>query len=548
MATIQLFNDWDSWAVARWKINTSLTNLNNDKIEASDIANFETTTQLNARDTANRNRANHTWTQLASTISDFDTEVSNNTDVSANTSARHTHSNKSLLDTYTQTEVDLADAVTKKHTHSNKTILDNTTASFTTADEIKLDWIEAWAEVNTLNDVIAWTNITIDKTDPLNPIINSTGGGWWATALDDLTDVTITTPANWQALTYNGTQWVNSTPAWWWDMLKSVYDTNDDWIVNQADVITNQWDLATLDSVNTAQITNWAVENTKLANMNANTVKGRLSWNWTPQDIAMADLPISTATQTALNWKANLTWATFTWTITATNLSWTNTWDQDLSWKQNILSEWAFVNWDKTKLDWIEAWAEVNTINAWDNISELTNNVWYVTNWWLVWTKVVDETAIWNDKILVYKTASWELEYENKPTWWGGWNIDIVLWVRSFATTSWDVTYTHSLWTTPTHIEVISTWVLVQGSAAYSTFSFWDYLSWNKSIWNSTRVGSTSRLAWNSTTYAIYNITADWLYTQLWAISNITSTDFTITWTSSPWTTTWDLYLKFTLK
>ena len=40
--------------------------------------------------------ASHTHT--ASDISDFDTEVSNNTDVAANTSARHSHSNKSLLD------------------------------------------------------------------------------------------------------------------------------------------------------------------------------------------------------------------------------------------------------------------------------------------------------------------------------------------------------------------------------------------------------------------------------------------------------------------
>lgn len=51
----------------------------------------------------------------------------------------HSHLNKSLLDTYTQTESDLADAVAKKHTHSNKTVLDATTASFTTADESKLD-------------------------------------------------------------------------------------------------------------------------------------------------------------------------------------------------------------------------------------------------------------------------------------------------------------------------------------------------------------------------------------------------------------------------
>jgi microcystin-dependent protein len=38
---------------------------------------------------SDRARANHTGTQTASTISDFDTEVSNNTDVAANTTARH---------------------------------------------------------------------------------------------------------------------------------------------------------------------------------------------------------------------------------------------------------------------------------------------------------------------------------------------------------------------------------------------------------------------------------------------------------------------------
>lgn len=58
-------------------------------------------------------------TQAASTITDFDTEVSNNEDVAANTAARHSH--------------------------TNKTILDNTTASFTTADETKLAGIEEGA-------------------------------------------------------------------------------------------------------------------------------------------------------------------------------------------------------------------------------------------------------------------------------------------------------------------------------------------------------------------------------------------------------------------
>ncbi len=43
-------------------------------------------------------RANHTGTQAASTISDFASSVSGNSDVAANTSARHTHSNGTALD------------------------------------------------------------------------------------------------------------------------------------------------------------------------------------------------------------------------------------------------------------------------------------------------------------------------------------------------------------------------------------------------------------------------------------------------------------------
>lgn len=68
-------------------------------------------------------------THTAANVTDFDTEVSNNTDVAANTSARHTHVNSAVLAA--------------------------TTASFLTADETKLDGIEAGADVTDATNVAA---------------------------------------------------------------------------------------------------------------------------------------------------------------------------------------------------------------------------------------------------------------------------------------------------------------------------------------------------------------------------------------------------------
>jgi hypothetical protein len=145
-------------------------------------------------------------TQAASTITDFDTEVSNNTDVAANTAARHTHSNKALLDTYTQAEASLADAVTKKHAHANSAVLDATTASFLIADETKLDGIEALADVTDAANVsaagalmtsaapelirdtmgtalVAGTGVTVTPSDGSDTITVASKGVSWSVAL-----------------------------------------------------------------------------------------------------------------------------------------------------------------------------------------------------------------------------------------------------------------------------------------------------------------------------------------------------------------------------
>lgn len=116
-------------------------------------------------------KASTSHTQSASTITDFDTAVSENEDVTANTSARHAHANKALLDTYTQTNADIVDAIAKEHTHSNKVTLDATTAAFTTSDESKLDGIEAGAQVNeiTAADIADFeTTSELDARDTSN--------------------------------------------------------------------------------------------------------------------------------------------------------------------------------------------------------------------------------------------------------------------------------------------------------------------------------------------------------------------------------------------
>lgn len=73
-------------------------------------------------DTSLSGKSDTAHTHTAANITDFDTEVSNNTDVAANTTARHTHANQAVLDA--------------------------TTASFTTADETKLDGIATGATAN----------------------------------------------------------------------------------------------------------------------------------------------------------------------------------------------------------------------------------------------------------------------------------------------------------------------------------------------------------------------------------------------------------------
>lgn len=67
MSPIQPIQNLEPLVSIRAKINALINQLTG-KANTADIANFETTTQLNARDTNNRSRANHTGTQPISSV------------------------------------------------------------------------------------------------------------------------------------------------------------------------------------------------------------------------------------------------------------------------------------------------------------------------------------------------------------------------------------------------------------------------------------------------------------------------------------------------
>ena len=316
----------DHWALS-WLLDDDHTQYHND---SRWDARYYTKTLLNwgqldsryyteaETDTLLSWKANVSHTHTASQISDFDTEVSNNTDVLANTTARHTHANQSILNA--------------------------TTASFTTADETKLDYITVTQAVD-LDAIEARVN-DLDASVILKWTWDASVGSfpWWGTA---------------QA---------------WWSYIVSVAGT-----VNGVSFAVNDRIIAIVDNASTTTFaSNWfkADYTDQVLSVNGQTGAVTLAkwdvWLWNVDNTSDLNKPISTATQTALDNKqpldsqlTDLAWSSYTWNSLkvirvnawetwfelATPWSWGTPWWSDQEFQFN--DGWSFggipeIKWDKT--------------------------------------------------------------------------------------------------------------------------------------------------------------------------------------------------------
>jgi hypothetical protein len=139
-----------------------------------------------------------------------------NLDTTEAISDAHTHPNKALLDTYDQSNSDISDAISLRHSHSNKPILDavtvtaaelNSTSGIngniqdqldTKEDSSNLADVAISGSFDDLTDkptipttivesIVAGTNVTVDITDPANPIVSASGSGGGSSAWGDIT-------------------------------------------------------------------------------------------------------------------------------------------------------------------------------------------------------------------------------------------------------------------------------------------------------------------------------------------------------------------------
>ncbi len=259
MTTIETLSNGESWLIHRTKINDNFTNVNNDKVETSDYtdANVKTKYENNADTNAFTDAEKTKLSSLSvggvdSVNGEVGTVVLNQDDIlDWTTFKQYSSTEKTKLAWITAWAQPNAVASVNGQTGtvvvSKSDVglwdVDNTSDAdkpVSTATQTALDWKENsftkntafnknfWTVAGTvaewnvlsnkqdalgyspLEDVIAWSNVTIDKTNPLKPVINASWGGWGWGAVDSVFWRTgVVTAQSWDYTTTQVTEGTN---------------------------------------------------------------------------------------------------------------------------------------------------------------------------------------------------------------------------------------------------------------------------------------------------------------------------------------------------
>ena len=167
------------------------------KYDASNPNNYETPTQLNSRDVVNRSRTNHTGTQTANTISDFQSTVSSNATVTTNVSdIAQEIIDRTNADSTLQTQIDSNDVE----------ILELTTNQ---GDLITLSGVSENSE-----DLGSFTGSKLDANQNVKEALQDLSDELeiHEQTIDNHGDVDVTTiaPVNTNILRFDGNNWIPS--------------------------------------------------------------------------------------------------------------------------------------------------------------------------------------------------------------------------------------------------------------------------------------------------------------------------------------------------
>jgi hypothetical protein len=254
-------------------------------------------------------------------------------------------------------------------------------------------WFEAYIWVETIT---AWTNITIDNTNPTAPIISASWGwGWtqWHTIQD-----------KWTSLIQRGT--LNFV----WDWVTATDDSN-----NSATVVTINKTGDMFKSNNLAWLTDLPTARNNI-------------WLWNVDNTSDVNKPVSTATQTALDkkadkWKIANSWLTqATWKLLWRGSSW------DWAIEEITLWAWLSLNWTTLNSNW---WQNFTiTMVAWQNISWSASapKALYI---WSDWKAYLTSSLVWKYIWITTENVSAWNNVDIITSWL--WNINLTTWTKYYV-------------------------------------------------------------------------------------------------------------------